>query len=100
MPSSAPRQALPPSDPAPASPLVAATSMPASPLKAATSAPASALKAATSDRVAADELIGMSPHEAEELRVFQALTQAEQLLAAQLRTGGGNFKDTTRGDTI
>ena len=65
----------------------------------AASAPVSPLKTATSDRVAAEDLIGMRDDEAEELRVFQALTQAEQLLVEQLRDSGAG-KEVTRGDTI
>ena len=61
--------------------------MPVSPLMAA-SAPVSPLKTAPSDRVAAEDLIGMRDDEAEELRVFQALTHAEQQLAEQLAAGG------------
>lgn len=86
-PSSAQRRTIPPADPVPVSPLTAA------------SAPVPPLKTATSDRVAVEDLIGMRDDEAEELRVFQALTQAEQLLAEQLRDSGAG-KEVTRGDTI
>ena len=81
MPPFAPRRALLPADPAPASLLLAASDRGAG----GSSSTSSTLKPIRSDTVDAADRIGLSVDEAEELRAFQAAVQAEQLVEQSKR---------------